>query len=138
MSQNIGRVALSTKGRDHVIANVAASEGEKIIQLKSDRRTTHELTVDVGREKCRASSVLWKVNALAIALHEVDPLCPGHSRVIIESKKVETGALELRPCSECRCFVGEIERSEDERRSETLTVRPSVPTARRLRDKSFK
>jgi hypothetical protein len=85
---------------------VPTSEGKKVIEFKSDRRATYELTIDVGREKGRASSVLWKANASPIALHEVDPFRPGHSRVEIERKKVESGALEFSSRGESRRFVG--------------------------------
>jgi hypothetical protein len=107
---------------------VAASEDKKIIQFKSDRRTTHESTIHIGREKGRASSVLWEIDSLPIAFHEGDPFRPGHSRVEIEWEKIKSSALELNFCGECWCFVRGAEWSQDELHGGTLTARRSTPS----------
>lgn len=129
LSQNGGRVAPLAKLRKNSVADVSPSGGEKVIQLKSDRRPTYELTVDVGREKGTTNSVLGQINPLPVALHKSGPLRPGHARVIVEREKISSTALKRRPCGQCGRFVGGAEWSKDKRYRGTLTLHRPAPSA---------
>jgi len=127
-TQNGGGISPATKRPNYVVADVPRSEGEKGIQLKSDRRATHKLTINVGREKGRTSSVLWQVNPLPIALHEGDPFRPGHAWIKIEREKIKPSAFELSPRGKRWCFVGEAERPEGQWHIGKITASLPAPS----------
>ena len=95
---------------------------EILVQLKSDRRTTHQLSLDVRRQHGAPDSVRGQVDPVTTAFHEVGPLPPRHSRVEVVAQEIESGAVEFIRCGESVGLIGEVEWSENEWHKSTLFV----------------
>ncbi len=128
--QQCSRITTTAVGRSYRVADVAAVQGEELVQLVPDRDPPDEVPVDLADQEGRGHSVGREVDALAHLLEPLDIALPGLAgRVVEEEGKRAIGQLGVR--LQGLALVMERERPDQHLHAHTFDdhVRTSNPIA---------